>query len=225
MIDEKIGRPNAQVTTTRNSTPAGKPANGSCRRFTAVALTRLRFLAHVSHTLRHQVVAHAGGSACRCCSSASLSRYSRAMSGRRRVWFSSALTSNMRGRSSCVALQRHVEQVIEDRAFLVKERFAAALLARGKPDGQRLLDGGEISRQQFRWRRAERRVRFFASQRQQDGEARNQVVEQREHVAGPRSASVNACSNTTGVASRCAFSMVTLQQPGRHARIHVQDTR
>ena len=80
-----------------------------------------------------------------------------------------------------VALQRHVEQVIEDRAFLVEERFATRL-PRGKADGQRLLDGGEIARQQFRWRRAERRIRFLASQRQQDGEARNQVVEQRECV-------------------------------------------
>ena len=58
MIDAKMGRPNAQVTTTRNSTPGGRRRMASCRRFTC-GLTRLRFLAHFRHALRHQLVAHA----------------------------------------------------------------------------------------------------------------------------------------------------------------------
>jgi hypothetical protein len=112
------------------------------------ALTQLRFLL-LCHTLRHQLVSRRGLRG-RCRSPA----FARDVRPPARLILERVDEQHARP-EQLVALQCHVEQMIEDRAFLVKERFSPCL-PRGKADGQRLLDGGEIARQQFWRRRAER---------------------------------------------------------------------
>ena len=112
-----------------------------------------------------------------------------------------------------LALQRHVEQVIEDRALLVQEVFAA-LLARRQPDGERLLETRQVRRQQLPAAGIASSASVSSRRSASRMVSRGSRSLSRASTSRPAVASVNACSNTTAVASRCAFSMLTRSSHG-----------